>query len=147
MRSKNKDGNEYRIGSKSLHDLYPSKIREKVANDEKCKFWDPHHKTATAEALRQLHNFESNLPGNARLRGLAETILVNLTLLLSDAQNMNLKEKLCKEDLEGYLDLLNNVEKKYSECKIPYDCVLFRSDDCWYAVIDTTEMVGSSNPA
>lgn len=44
---------------KSLHDLYPSKVNEKINADSKFKTWDEKHKTAVAEASRRLTEFET----------------------------------------------------------------------------------------
>lgn len=51
-------GAEYRIGLKSLHDLYPSKIHEKITADAKLKTWDAKHKTAVADASRRSSEFD-----------------------------------------------------------------------------------------
>lgn len=51
-------GTEYRIGLKSLHDLYPSKVNEKMTADAKIKNWDEKHKTAIAEASRRQSEFD-----------------------------------------------------------------------------------------
>lgn len=56
-----------------------------------------------------------------------------------DLNNLNLKEKLVKENLDGMTDFLNSCDKKYADTKITFDCVLFQSKDGWVAVIDTTE--------
>ena len=52
-------GSEYRIGLKSFHDLYPSKVNEKINADAKFKTWDAKHKTAVAEASRRLSEFDA----------------------------------------------------------------------------------------
>lgn len=109
---------EYRIGLKSMHDLYPSRIRDKIVADAKLKTWDEAHKKAMAEVSREVADFEAK----------------NV-----NAQNLPLKEKLNKENLESTVEFLNACEKKFSDLKTTYDCVLFSTDDGWMAVIDTTE--------
>lgn len=52
-------GTEYRIGLKSLHDLYPSKVNEKINADSKFKVWDAKHKAAVAETSKRLSEFET----------------------------------------------------------------------------------------
>ncbi|XP_058459815.1 tripeptidyl-peptidase 2 [Malaya genurostris] len=117
MKSKNID-NEYRIGLKSMHDLYPSRIREKILADAKLKTWDELHKKTVAEVSRDLATLETKISATAPL---------------------SLKDKLVKENLDSTLEFLNSCEKKYSDLKTTYDCVLFLSDNGWVAVIDTTE--------
>lgn len=44
-----------------------------------------------------------------------------------------------KENLDGQAEFLNSCDKKFSDAKTTYDCVLFQSQEGWTAVIDTTE--------
>uniref|UniRef100_A0A336M1F3 Tripeptidyl-peptidase 2 n=1 Tax=Culicoides sonorensis TaxID=179676 RepID=A0A336M1F3_CULSO len=117
MKNLNPSG-EYRVGLKSLSDLYPSRIREKIIADMKLKNWDNVHKRAVTEVSKQLEEFENKNPV---------------------AANFQLKEKLQKEDLDATVEFLGQQEKKVNDLKITYDCVLFNSDEGWIAVIDTTE--------
>ncbi|XP_055627054.1 tripeptidyl-peptidase 2 isoform X2 [Toxorhynchites rutilus septentrionalis] len=118
MKAKNANGSEYRIGLKSMHDLYPSRIREKIVADAKLKTWDESHKKALAAVSRDIADFDTKNP---------------------TAQNFSVKDKLTKENLESTIDYLNACEKKYSDLKTTYDCVLFLTENGWVAVIDTTE--------
>lgn len=108
---------EYRVGLKSMHDLYPSRIREKIVADAKLKTWDETHKKAMAEISRDVAEFDAKNP---------------------NTQNMPLKEKLTKENLDSTVEFLSSCEKKFTDLKTTYDCVLFLSEDGWVAVIDTT---------
>lgn len=56
---KENTGSEYRIGLKSFHDLYPSKVNEKITADAKFKTWDAKHKTAIAEASKRSTEFDA----------------------------------------------------------------------------------------
>lgn len=56
---KENTGSEYRIGLKSFHDLYPSKVNEKITADAKFKTWDEKHKTAVAEASKRSAEFDA----------------------------------------------------------------------------------------
>lgn len=111
---------EYRIGLKSLTDLYPSRIREKIAADTKQKTWDAVHKKTVSAVSKQVETLDAKNANN---------------------QNLPVKDKLEKEDLDATLEFLNNTEKKYGEVKTSYDCVVFESNNGWIAVIDTTETV------
>lgn len=118
MKSKNTNG-IYRVGLKCFADLYPSRIREKIASELKTKEWDPCQNRAVTEIAKLLEDFDLKNPNSA---------------------NIQTKEKLIKEDLDATIDFLNNHEKKYNDTKTTYDCVLFEStDDGYIAVIDTTE--------
>lgn len=54
----NNSSNEYRLGLKSLSDLYPSRIREKIAADSKQKQWDENNKRVLADISRDMADFD-----------------------------------------------------------------------------------------
>ena len=58
MKAQNTSG-EYRVGLKSLHDLYPTRVREKILADKKTKNWDEFNKKALANVAREMTEFES----------------------------------------------------------------------------------------
>lgn len=58
MRSNN-ISSEYRLGSKNLMDLYPSRVRDKILADAKTKHWDEYNKKALADVARELSDFET----------------------------------------------------------------------------------------
>lgn len=119
MKTKNlSPAGEFRLGLKSMHDLYPSRIREKIVADCKLKTWDEAHKRTLAGASRDVAEFEAKNPA---------------------VQNLPLKERLAKENLDCTLEYLNGCEKKYGDLKTTYDCVLYATEAGWVAVIDTTE--------
>ena len=122
MKSSNVDNNEFRVGLKSLFDLYPSRVREKIINECRNKMWDEPHKKIVAEIMREIESFD----------------LKNSSNLTS----LQLEEKLKKENLDASIEILNFFEKKFSEFKTTYDCILFpTAGNNWTAVIDTTESV------
>lgn len=115
-------GQEYRVGLKSLHDLFPAKVREKINAEERQKWWDEPFKRAAAEILRKTSSVEKK---SATAAGIAE--------------------KLTQENNEALAEINNAYEKKFSDLKTTYDCVSFQAEDgLWYAVIDTTETVRPS---
>ncbi|KAL1392834.1 hypothetical protein pipiens_012189 [Culex pipiens pipiens] len=119
MKTKNlSPAGEFRLGLKSMHDLYPSRIREKIVADCKLKTWDEAHKRTLAGASRDVAEFEAKNPA---------------------VQSLPLKERLAKENLDCTLEYLNGCEKKYGDLKTTYDCVLYATEAGWVAVIDTTE--------
>jgi len=103
---KNPSG-EYRIGLKSLYELYPGSLKERMMKEFKEKEWDPHHKLALAEAMRKLHAFEISHP----------------TPTGSD--------KLLKEELEMQIEMLNTLEKKYKNIGPCFDCIVFYDGEKW----------------
>ncbi|CAM6031897.1 unnamed protein product, partial [Sphagnum compactum] len=118
MKERNLTG-DYRIGLKCLMDVFPSKMKEKIYSDLKVKNWDPAHKKAVTLVSKQLDDFELKNP---------------------NPSNVQLKEKQQKEDLDATIEFLNNHDKKYSEMKSTYDCIVFESaEEGYIAVIDTTE--------
>jgi hypothetical protein len=69
-------------------------------------------------------------------------IAVDLNVILSvDPQNVSIKDKLIKEDLDNTLEFLNSYEKKFNDIKTSYDCVVFKTAECWLAAIDINENV------
>lgn len=50
---------DYRLGSKNLMDLYPSRVRDKILADAKLKKWDEHNKKALADISREISEFEA----------------------------------------------------------------------------------------
>lgn len=58
----NNSSNEYRIGLKSLADLYPSRIRDIIAADAKQKQWDEKNKKALADVYNDIAEFDSKNP-------------------------------------------------------------------------------------
>ncbi|XP_076661783.1 tripeptidyl-peptidase 2-like [Halictus rubicundus] len=107
---------EYHIGVKNLYSLYPGKLKERVLLERKKRLWDSSQKTALADASRELQEFEAKNP-----------------------QITTLEERLKKEELEAKVEVLNNIEKKYSDAGPTYDCVLFHDGEVWRACIDTSE--------
>lgn len=106
------------MGLKSLHDLFPAKVREKINAEARQKWWDEPYKKTAAEILRKTSSVEKK--GNS----------------------LGLTEKLVQENNESLAEINNLFEKKFAELKTTYDCVTFKGKDgLWYAVIDTTETV------
>lgn len=57
---------EYRTGLKSLLDLYPSRVREKIIADAKHKQWDESHKPAMSEVVRAISEFDLKNPSELK---------------------------------------------------------------------------------
>lgn len=55
----NNSSNEFRLGLKSLIDLYPQRIREKITADAKQKTWDENNKRVLAEISRDIAEFDA----------------------------------------------------------------------------------------
>ncbi|CAH0562147.1 unnamed protein product [Brassicogethes aeneus] len=107
----------YRIGVKHAFDLYPDRLKDRVKQEYKKKHWDDNQRKSIASITRQLNDFESK----------------------HNTLNINDMEKLEKEDIEAKLEILNNMEKRYSDSGPVYDCVLFKDGSTWYCCVDTTD--------
>lgn len=65
---------EYRLGLKSLMDLYPSRVRDKILADAKLKKWDESHKKVVADVARDLNEFEAKNPSEYEITIISEMI-------------------------------------------------------------------------
>lgn len=110
--------NKYRIGVKNAFDLYPDRLKDRVRQDYKKKYWDDGHKQALADVSRELAEFEAKH---------------------SHSSNLNDADKLIKENLEARLEVLQNFEKKYVDNGPVFDCILFHDGEKWLACVDTTD--------
>lgn len=115
------EAKEYRVGLKSLSDIFTSVVREKIIANYKLRNWDEPHKRALASVEREIDAFETKNSGNTN--------------------NLTIPEKLKKENYDSSLEFLNYCEKKYSDVKATFDCVLFETKEGWIAVLDLTHKV------
>lgn len=97
----------YYIGVKNPYELYPVTLKERILKEYKENEWDPKHKAALSEATRKLQAFETANPNPV---GAA---------------------KLAKEDLEMQIEMLNLLEKKYSNVGPCFDCIVFNDGEKW----------------
>lgn len=118
-------------------DLYPSRVRDKILGDAKLKQWDEPHKKVLADASRDLNEFEAkNSSESALFTRSGNLICISFVV---DGTTLGFKDKLTKENLEATTEFLNNCDKKFTDIKTSFDCVLFQSKDGWVAAIDTSE--------
>ncbi|KAK3699411.1 hypothetical protein QZH41_018570 [Actinostola sp. cb2023] len=110
---------KYHIGIKNLFSLFPEKLKTRRQKQRKEKLWDTHHKKCSADALRQLEQWNSDHPNSAA----------------SQTQ----EEKWASEELQSKVEVLSTFEKKFSDCGPALDCVVFHDGATWRACIDTSE--------
>lgn len=110
--------NNYRLGVKNGYDIYPERLTDRIKEEYKEKQWDNQHKTALAEAHRDLGKVEAKIVNN---------------------QHLTEQEKLEKEDVELKVELLVNSDKKFNDVGPTYDCILFHDGTKWLCCVDTSE--------
>lgn len=110
---------KYHIGLKNGYELYPKSLKDKVEKERREKYWDPEHKSVSAETIRKQQHF---------LKGLEE----------NKSQNLSREDKLLKEEFEAQVEVLQTFEKKYFDGGIMYDCVVFHDGEMWRACLDTS---------
>lgn len=129
------------MGVKSLHDLYPAKVNEKIVSDLKLKTWDEKQKLSVAEQSRRINEFEV---ANSASKQYYKPIscfhkIYGETISFDSDQNLALKEKLRKDDLDNGLECLQSFEKQYSDIKNTYDCILYQTKNGWRCAIDIAQ--------
>ncbi|WAR28137.1 TPP2-like protein [Mya arenaria] len=103
------------LGVKIVYELYPRILRDRICKERREKTWDPLTREAIAQATKALEEFDA-----------AHT-------------NPNQEEKQERENLQAEVDILTDMDKKYSDCGPVYDCVVFNDGETWRACIDTSE--------
>ncbi|XP_052784723.1 tripeptidyl-peptidase 2-like [Mya arenaria] len=111
----NIDGGKVHLGVKIVYELYPRILRDRICKERREKTWDPLTREAIAQATKALEEFDA-----------AHT-------------NPNQEEKQERENLQAEVDILTDMDKKYSDCGPVYDCVVFNDGETWRACIDTSE--------
>uniref|UniRef100_V5I9M9 Tripeptidyl-peptidase 2 n=1 Tax=Anoplophora glabripennis TaxID=217634 RepID=V5I9M9_ANOGL len=112
---KNPEGT-FRLGVKHAFDLYPDRLKDRMKSEYKKKYWDEGHRKNVSSVSRELADFDAK----------------------HNSTNLNDVDKLEKENLDAKLDILNNLEKKFTDVGPVYDCILFHDGDKWVCCVDTT---------
>ncbi|XP_032527236.2 tripeptidyl-peptidase 2 [Danaus plexippus] len=109
---------EWRIGVVYPFSLYPTKVKERIQEHRKEHVWDVGQKPAMAKATKDLQDFENEV---------------------SSKTTLSQEEKQAKEELEARVEVLKELDKKYTDVGPTYDCVLWHDGTVWRACIDTSE--------
>lgn len=107
---------EYRLGVKNAFDLYPDRLKDRIRAEYKKKKWDEGQRKLLSDLNRDLAKLE-NQQNNSN----------------------NESHKLEKEDSEAKLDIVNNLDKKFSDSGPVYDCILYHDGEKWMCCINTSE--------
>jgi tripeptidyl-peptidase-2 len=105
---------QWKIGMKSLYDLFPKSLLSRIKDERKEKFEKKHHRLI-ANVENDINNWEINHPNKDKL-----------------TEN----EIMEKEDLSNRLAVLKELYKNYDEPGMILDCVVFNDGNEWKAVID-----------
>ncbi|KAK2181249.1 hypothetical protein NP493_405g05002 [Ridgeia piscesae] len=105
----------YHVGVKGAYELFPKMLCDRLTKEQREKQWDPAYRVAVTTATRALEEF------NVQHTDLSQ------------------ENKLEKEELQARLDVLANLDKKFSYCGAVYDCIVFHDGTTWRACVDTTE--------
>jgi len=117
---------KYHVGVKSAVDLYPSSIKDRILKERREKLWEEGHKGALAEAVRRQQEAEKE----------------------KEAEELNLLDKLTKENIEAEVEMANTLDKKFRDNSTAnwfsdpgpvYDCLVWNTGTSWRAAVDTTE--------
>lgn len=127
------------MGAKSLHDLYPAKVNEKLVSDSKLKIWDEKQKLAVAEQSRRINEFDTANSTSKHIKSVRTHPTLNNHHFFDSDQNLSLRDKLRKDDLDNGLECLQSFEKQYSDIKNTYDCILYQTKNGWRCVIDIAQ--------
>ncbi|KAF7287504.1 hypothetical protein GWI33_001464 [Rhynchophorus ferrugineus] len=106
----------YRIGVKNAFDLYPDKLKDRIKAEFKKKQWEEGHRKIISDLNRKLSSLDNQ-----------------------HSNNSNENDKLEKEDLDAKLDILNNLDKKFTDSGPVYDCILFHDGEKWMCCVNTSE--------
>jgi len=116
----------FHIGMKSSFELYPRGLLNRIIPERRQKLWDEDHKKATAEAVRKQQDSETE----------------------KEPENLTLKDKLIKENIEAEVELATSMDKKFRDTSTAHwfsetgpvlDCVVWHTGSAWRAAIDTSE--------
>jgi len=95
---------------KNMYELYPERVRTRMAREYRETLWEPIHKTSKATTLRELREFEDKHP---------------------EPLNDSFDEKIIGEDLKSKVDFLEEMDTKYRDLGPTYDCVVFYDGSHW----------------
>lgn len=107
--------NTYHIGLKAAFQLFPKQLQERMSQEFKKEHFDVCNRARISETY-------------ALMQGLEE-----------DKANRDVQmDKLNKEDIQSRIDFLQNADKKFEDCGVVYDVVVFNDGKTWRACIDTS---------
>lgn len=111
---KNPSG-KFHLGIKNMSTVFPKILRDRVSKECKETAWDSQHKILTALAVGQSEAFQSSHPGN-----------------------LSSFERLERDDYAAQVEILNKLDKNWSDPGSTVDCVVFNDGNTWRACIDTS---------
>ncbi|CAN4087751.1 unnamed protein product [Withania somnifera] len=116
---KNPSG-EWHVGCKLVYDLFTDTLTSRVKKERKRR-WDEKNQEATAEAVKQLDQFDKK---HAKIEG------------------VHLKK--IREDLQNRVDLLRKQADSYDDKGPVVDAVVWHDGELWRAALDTQSLEDES---
>jgi len=113
---------EYRLGTKSLYQLFPKQLIDRLQKDKRQKCWDPKHSRILQEAmLRASGDDAAKVPSKCE-----------------SSQNVKSEfdEKMKKENREAQIEMLEKLDKNWSDPGPTVDCVVFHDGKNYQACLD-----------
>uniref|UniRef100_UPI00358EC262 tripeptidyl-peptidase 2 isoform X3 n=1 Tax=Myxine glutinosa TaxID=7769 RepID=UPI00358EC262 len=109
---------KFHIGMKNAYELFPKALKERIQKGRKEQLWDIPQRVAVADARRAVEEHTNSHSGT---------------------KSLSQEEKILGEEQQCRVDLLNSLEKKFSDPGPVYDCVVWNDGRTWKACVDTSE--------
>jgi len=102
----------YHLGRKSLYQLYPKALKDRLQKEKREKKWNAIHKKTITDCMTAISDLNKS--------------------------DLSQEEKLIKEDKEAQLEVLDKLDKSWSDCGPVVDCVVFHDGENYQACVDTS---------
>jgi len=112
---------EYRLGTKSLYQLFPKQLIDRLQKDKRQKLWDPKHSRILQKVMLEASGDEAKVKCESSQEVKSKS---------------EFEEKLKKENREAQVEMLEKFDKNWSDCGPTVDCVIFHDGSNYQACLD-----------